>query len=42
MVFKRKRVIEDLEPNLTRVPIYASKPDNLSLAEEANSYEAFT
>ena len=35
-------IIEDLEANLTRAPIGASNPEDLAVAEEANSDKAIT
>ena len=42
MIFLRKRIIEDLEANLTGAPIDASIPEILAVAEEANADEAVT
>ena len=40
--FERKMIIQDLEDNLTRAPIYASNTDYSAVAEEENAYEAIT
>ena len=42
MVFLNKKIIEDLEANLTGTSIDASNPDDLVLAEEGNSNESIT
>ena len=40
--FERKRIIEYLEANLTRSPMYALNTDNLEVTAEANDNESIT